>query len=376
MKLLFDYRTKGHHLEYIHHLYMMMVKNSSENYVIVVPKDIKERGKDYFWPEAKNVMFDYIPSKEAQKSEEGNLVLSSYRKTKLLKKYINKYHPSGTFLNSVMAFMPFLPFMVARKYAVTGILYKIYLYEWSQYSRIRKSIEVLKYECITFKNCLKHVMILNDSSAVAVLNKIYRTDKFIFLSDPFNKNEYIARDIRGELGVRADVKLFIHFGSMNRRKGTLNILKALLKMSEEDCKKISLVIAGLVREDIKTEFYQLLEEVKKTHAHVLVFDKFCSNEFIADLCCSSDFILIPYEVTAQSSGLIGYAANYCIPVIGPSNGLLGKLIRRYKLGIPLQNVDSSNIAAAMAKAEPFQINSDYLRIATIENFQRQIEEVF
>ena len=41
---------------------------------------------------------------------------------------------------------------------------------------------------------------------------------------------------------------------------------------------------------------------------------------------------MPYHITNLSSGVIGYAALFGKPVIGPSKGLLGHLINKYQLG--------------------------------------------
>lgn len=45
---------------------------------------------------------------------------------------------------------------------------------------------------------------------------------------------------------------------------------------------------------------------------------------------------MPYHLTSLSSGVFGYAAVFNKPVIGPDNGLIGKLIQKYELGITTQ----------------------------------------
>ena len=41
---------------------------------------------------------------------------------------------------------------------------------------------------------------------------------------------------------------------------------------------------------------------------------------------------MPYQITKLSSGVLGYAAVFRKPVIGPSDGLIGNLIRENGLG--------------------------------------------
>ena len=64
----------------------------------------------------------------------------------------------------------------------------------------------------------------------------------------------------------------------------------------------------------------------------------------------------------------GHAANYGTPVIGPSQGLVGKLIRRNKLGIALNIITPSALAEAMLGAEPYGLITDYKNQITVPRF--------
>ena len=41
---------------------------------------------------------------------------------------------------------------------------------------------------------------------------------------------------------------------------------------------------------------------------------------------------MPYKRTSQSSGIIGYASQFSVPVLMPKKGLLKRLVRLYGLG--------------------------------------------
>lgn len=375
MKILFETKTTGHHIEYIHHLYMMILKKKENDYIIVVPEDFKMRCKQYEWPVANHIRFDFVPLEKIDKLQNTNLLTSSYRRSKLLHYYVRKYQATDVLLVTFMHFIPFLPLLIPKKVNVTGIIYKIYLYEWKSYSILRKILEIIKYKIITANNCVKNVLILNDNSAAHALNRLYDTQKFKYLVDPYNEIHYIPKDIRNELNIPSGNKIFLHIGSMNRRKGTLKVLHAMSLLSDDVTSNVSLVIAGIVCEDIKKEFYELLANAKSS-CQIIVFDKYCSKEFIADLCQTCDFILIPYGNTAQSSGIIAHAAYYKKPVIGPCGGLIGKLIRKYKLGISLKNSDITCIVKSIETVSPYNTNSSYCRIATISFFQQQMSLFF
>ena len=63
-----------------------------------------------------------------------------------------------------------------------------------------------------------------------------------------------------------------------------------------------------------------------------MYDYFCEYEHITELVAMSDCILIPYDNTAQSSGVLGIAALYGKMLFAPDKGLLGYLVRKYNLG--------------------------------------------
>lgn len=375
LRMLFEPDISGHHIEYIHHIYVMARSKSECRYIFVVPENFDICNTQYNWPEANNIEFDYIPISDIDRLKGCNLVKSSYRHSKLLSRYVNKFKVSHVFLISLIFYIPFLPFLVSKKVNVIGILYKIYLYEWNSYSWHRKALEILKYKTISFNNCIKTVFVLNDSPSAELFNKLYKTNKFNFLIDPYNNFSYAPHDLRKEMGIPDNKQVFIHMGAMNMRKGTLTILKSIALMSQKERDKFALVIAGVVRSEIKKEFYELYNFLKDS-CQIIVYDEFCSREFMSDLCFTCDCMLIPYGVTAQSSGLIGYAAYYHKPVIGPGSGLVGKLIRTYRLGTHIKDVNPNSLAKAMTDFESYRTDSPYCEYATIDKFQKQISAYF
>ena len=58
---------------------------------------------------------------------------------------------------------------------------------------------------------------------------------------------------------------------------------------------------------------------------------------------------MPYKITKLSSGVLGYAAVFKKPVIGPSDGLIGNLIKRNGLGMCLPYVSKDYIKKEFGK---------------------------
>lgn len=84
---------------------------------------------------------------------------------------------------------------------------------------------------------------------------------------------------------------------------------------------------------------------------MFVFDEFVLYLYWYNI--RHDAILIPYKNTAQSSGLLGYAAQFNKPLLAPSNGLIGKLVNEYKLGYLLDNLSPRTIADNLDKVVDF-----------------------
>ncbi len=72
---------------------------------------------------------------------------------------------------------------------------------------------------------------------------------------------------------------------------------------------------------------------------------------------------MPYSNTAQSSGIIGYCAQFKTPVVVPNHGLLGKLVRRYSLGYTVDLSSSKNVADFITQNKQYK-DSSYKKQST------------
>jgi glycosyltransferase involved in cell wall biosynthesis len=164
-----------------------------------------------------------------------------------------------------------------------------------------------------------------------------------------------------------------HFGALTERKGTLDILEAILQTDKSNIMRFTFIFAGRVSSDIKERFYELLAKAK-TKADIIVVDEYVDYGFICNLCQISNFVVIPYKNTEQSSGVVAYCAKFNVPVVAPRTGLLGKIIKRNRLGILLENSSIENIRDFFYNAESYTyaINNDYVNKNTISNFVKII----
>lgn len=375
--IIFDLTENGHFLEYHHHLYMMAVNDPNNQYIFVLPKEFLEKSKMLDWPSVLNIKFDFF--EDIFQGETNGLVgmlKYSYFFCKTLKKYILKHEAYSVFTNNIMSAIPMAPFVLPSKTRLSGIIYHIYLYTQHKQSFFKKALNYAKYNIMTFSSVFHNVFILNDEGSANRLNKLYKSYKFKYIPDPFvplNKSEISREELRFKLGIDGKKKVFFHFGGLSERKGTLVILDTIRVMTPSITDQCCFIFAGVVGKYIRNDFYAKL---KQCNCQILVYDEFCTYEFISSLCQISDAILAPYKETDLSSGMFGYASQFGIPLIAPGDGLIGCIIRKFNLGLTMDpGVSTSSLKNAIERLieqSSYNISDEYLKTNNIENFQKTI----
>lgn len=370
--LIFDTEMAGHHIEYLHHL-LIKARSSQDEYIFCVSEDfVDAKGSEFDWSYGDNVVFKYVNTDKA--NEEVSMLKKAYRKCKLLHSVIMSCDVTHIFLVSLITFIPFLPLFVPSKIKVSGIIYNIYLYRWKTSSKLLKILDVLKYIVLSYSRCIDRVYILNDAASARVLNRIYKTRKYQFLIDPYVPLQDKEESLTAYNWGFSNKNVFFHFGAMTDRKGTLEILESLELISSEICTNSIFIFAGKVGNDIKDDFYKLVNRFQgKTN--LIVLDKFCSYGLIAAISKKANLLLMPYKVNTQSSGIIGYASQFNTPVLASSEGLIGKLVRKYKLGYTINEITPKAIAEFISQwdGQNNDIPKDYIEINTVDRFLEMIE---
>jgi glycosyltransferase involved in cell wall biosynthesis len=159
----------------------------------------------------------------------------------------------------------------------------------------------------------------------------------------------------GELSDRLlesdDRTTFLMFGALREEKGVRNVIEAFGQLDGETAEQARLCLFGQVRADLKAAFPRLVASLRRTQPRldVCVENRFLPDAELQKALQATDVVLAPYLRTEGSSGVIGLAARYAAPVIGPSSGLVGSLINEYDLGVTVNASDPSAIAAAVRR---------------------------
>ena len=347
INMIFEPAIGGHLLEYIHNIYIYATK-SEHHFIFVLSNDFNDVKDNLIWPSSGNIEIITLSHEESNKCRNTNFIKSSWYFNKCLRHYVKKYHVDNVMLLYLIRPMPFLPFFIPQNTHVSGIIYNIPLYH-NNIPFTKNLINKITYYLLAKSKNIKNIFLLNDQWSVDVYNNRYHTKKFVHLTDPIpNIDMSAVRDLRAELSIAKENKIYLQFGSLDERKNTLNILRALLLMNQEELKNKTFIFSGKLSKEIKEEFYRLVNSLKNK-VQIIVKEGFVTYEFLNSLCYTSDCILTIYNNVEMSSGTIGYAAFFRKPVIGPSAGLLGKLIIENKLGYTIENTSPSLIKETLLK---------------------------
>ena len=332
----------GHQLEYLHHLYLGALERPIEQFIFVVPSRFTIDATKLEWPEAENIKIVVMTHVDEVPSDCG-ILSKGWRNSKTIRKYVRQYHATDVILISIMEYLPFLPLFLNSHTRVCGIVYRIYLYEWWNESRLMKCLDVFKYLLLSRCRLFHRVLMCNDSASSQRLNRLFHTTKFRYMPDPVAAlQDYQGHSLRDELGISKSDKVFLHPGSMNSYKNTLGILKALCMFNKESAQKPVVIFAGQVRQGIRKEFEEFYQKAQ-AHARLFLLEGYLSFEKMADLFMTSDYVLIPYSIKGQSSGIVGHAAYYGKPVVVAKGGVIGKMVRKWKLGYLLDDHSATSI---------------------------------
>ena len=95
MVLIFDTELGGHHLEYIHHLWMGIASTASSNdeeYVFAVPeKDWMKSSVLLDWPECKKITLRLLSEDELSIKSSFPIFKRAVRECKILQNIVNKW---------------------------------------------------------------------------------------------------------------------------------------------------------------------------------------------------------------------------------------------------------------------------------------------
>lgn len=352
--LIFDLGLFGHHSEYIRYLINYLADEAEgerkDTFIFVVNPEFLNKFNDVLEnaKKAENVHIVNITPAEYCGIQHRNLLLKSIKTYRLMEFYSKKYKANKVLLLHLNMFQ--LALIVYRfEFKLSGVLFQPF-YNMKKYGLFNKLRYFRKYiqTFLLLKNkSVKKIFILNDLKAVKNLNSKFRTNVFEMLHDPIPLLSPIADfSIRKNFKIDCDRKILLHFGSLDKRKGTLDILDAFILYGNNIIDEYSLFLMGKVKSEIDRIIIKKIRLIKSKYPKASIVYK---NEFVSEMEMKAlfeqcDLVLMPYKNPESSSGVIGHAMASGKPVIGPDGGLLGEMIKNYNLGKCIKFINPKTIS--------------------------------
>lgn len=163
-----------------------------------------------------------------------------------------------------------------------------------------------------------------------------------------------------------DIIRFLFFGNIRRNKGLDLLIEAGNKLGEKYAGKFVITIAGRCKE---WEYYE--KQIQNKDIYEISIGP-VPNEEIADLYCTSHYIMLPY-VDVTQSGPLSIACNYNTPAIASNLKGFHEFVIDKKTGYLFDNSSSEGLYSLMQNILENN-NSDYPGIK--QEFKNHIESKY
>ena len=358
--LIFEPEFEGHSLEWLRHLLRYASADSDRRIVwLVVP----ERLHRALVPALRGVDGDFIRILSLKPAEERFcrhpwLVLSSMARWWVATRYLSRTRAGALhFLALDLLSFPLalgLPF----SRPVSGILFRPSAHyrflgphapSWRE--RLRDRRKVALYKRMLSRPALSAILSLDPYFARYAARTYKGGTKIRPITDPMDDPVRTPAPPPFLATLPSDRLIFLFFGYLTRRKGTLKLVEALQLLPEEIQARSAFVLAGRVEASIRQALRHQLATLKTTAPKLTCHleDRWLAAEEIEALVGRSDAVLAPYQRFVGSSGVMVWAARFGKPLLTQDFGMLGCLTRDYGLGLTVDCTNSLFLAEAIAQ---------------------------
>jgi glycosyltransferase involved in cell wall biosynthesis len=210
---------------------------------------------------------------------------------------------------------------------------------------------------ITLDRILQHPQLQTvfclDPFAVAALKTDGDRAKIVTLADPVESAPSTALDLaayRAQLGIETDRRVFLLFGALDGRKGIYQLLEAIELLPPALSQQMCLLLVGKTAATERANLERQIVALRQhTPIQIIECYDFIPEEEVSNYFQLADTILAPYQRHVGMSGILLLAAAAGKPVLSTDYGLMGELVRRYKLGIAVDATQPSELMQALAR---------------------------
>lgn len=186
---------------------------------------------------------------------------------------------------------------------------------------------------------LTHLFCL-DPFATKRLAHAGHEQKAIYLPDPIDycaAPSNLVRQLREQLNVWPNRRVFLLFGALDSRKGLYQLLEAIHHLDGTTCQQICLVLAGKADIDEQVHIQTLVQQLRNEKPIQIIEQyEFIPNRLSSAYFQLADVVLAPYQHHVGMSGILLTAAAAGKPILSSCYGLMGQLTRIYELGLTVE----------------------------------------
>lgn len=379
--MLFDLSINGHHPIYIQHLIQWWGKHQLpfDLDIVVSPRfiqhhtDVIDLATKY-----NHCSIQFIPISEQEENEfkPHNLgplqrMQRSFQEWNLLCRYAEKFKSDHCL---ILYFDPYqLPLILAERSPcpISGIYFRpTFHYQNFTQCRLtrRDRIQQVREKLLlrqVFRNPQLKTLFSLDPFAVKYLQKFQKKVQVLPLADPIVEALVSSKQIlqlRERLGVEGNRQIALLFGALTGRKGIYETLDALLDLPSQLQSSLCIVLAGQVNlQDHKRLVAKIAEIHSASAVQIISQFEFLIESEVPVYFQMADIVLAPYQHHVGMSGILLQAAVAGKPVLSSNFGLMGEMVKKYRLGLAIDSSKPSEIATGLSSllvrnnAKPFDV---------------------
>jgi putative colanic acid biosynthesis glycosyltransferase WcaI len=361
--LVFEPDSEGHPQEWLCHLIDFAHRESSRQVVSLVVAPTLYRALAARVDDSQTERVRILPLSPAavRLCTRLPLAISGFARWWFMRRYLARTGAqTGQFLSLDLVSLPLaLGLGVGNGRRIGGILFRpsvhyrlLGAYRPYRWERIRDLRKTVLYRLMLLNRALDVVLTL-DPFFPRHAARFYRAGaKVRAIPDPVHPTASVAESERALAhSVPSGRTAFLLFGHLTARKGTLTLLEALRLVPERMAGRIAVILAGKLDPAIAGEVATLRARLAAMQPDLMleVVDRRLSTGEIEALVGRTDVVLAPYQRFVGSSGVLLWAARAGKPLLTQDFGLIGPLVRNYRLGLPIDADRADALAVGIVR---------------------------
>ncbi|MBV9331088.1 MAG: glycosyltransferase [Alphaproteobacteria bacterium] len=377
--MIFEPEANGHQLEWLLHLvHQALALGNRKTTFVVAPEIFRDVADAIGSGASERVAVLPLTESEARSCRSPRLAISGFSRWWIARRYARRIDASVVhFLALDHLTLPLALGLGAGQREISGTLFRpsvhyrlLAAYAPSLSEKIRDLRKAILYPMMLRNPSLGAVHSLDPFFARYARGTYRHGDKVLHLADPSHPKVMSSPDDRRLANaIPAERSMFLLFGYLTERKGTVALLDALAELPAESVSKLAVMLAGRIDANLRSTVVQKVAWLRQRRPALWigVEDRRIGDGELEALIDRADVLLAPYQRFVGSSGVLMWSARAGKPILTQDFGMMGELVREQRLGMAVNTMDRQAIADAIA---------GYLSTGTFVNFDRQQATAF